>query len=39
MIVAAHGLRCGDSPEKAHRSARMLQAYELQFWDTLAAAL
>ena len=29
----------GDSPEQARRAARLLQAYELLCWDTLAEGL
>jgi hypothetical protein len=34
--VAAAGLQAGDSPVAARRAARLLQAYELAFWNTLA---
>jgi hypothetical protein len=33
--VAAGGLGAGDDPLEARRSARLLQAYELLFWDAL----
>ena len=39
LAVADHGLAAGDPPHRAQRAARLLQAYELQFWDTLAHAL
>ena len=39
LAVADQGLGSGDSPERARRAARLLQAYELLFWDTLADAL
>ena len=39
LAVADQGLESGDSPEGARRAARLLQAYELLFWDTLADEL
>ncbi len=39
LTVGDHGLASGDPPERARRAARLLQAYELLFWDTLADAL
>jgi hypothetical protein len=39
LAVADQGLAAGDSPARARRAARLLQAYELLFWDTLADAL
>jgi hypothetical protein len=39
LAVADQGLTGGDSPTRARRAARLLQAYELLFWDTLADAL
>jgi thiaminase len=39
LAVAEQGLAAGDSPTLARRAARLLQAYELLFWDTLADAL
>jgi hypothetical protein len=39
VAVADLGLAAGDSPTGVRRSARLLQAYELLFWDTLADAL
>lgn len=39
LAVAAEGLATGESPERARRAARFLQAYELLFWDTLADEL
>ncbi len=37
--VLDDGLAAGDSPEHARRAARLLQAYELMFWDALAEGL
>jgi len=34
--VADAGMAAGDQPAHARRAARLLQAYELLFWDTLA---
>ena len=39
LAVADVGLAAGDSPAPARRCARLVQAYELLFWDTLADAL
>jgi hypothetical protein len=39
LSVADQGLAAGDSPYRARRAARLLQAYELMFWDTLSDAL
>ena len=39
LAVCEQGLGAGDSPERARRAARLLQAYELLYWDTLADAL
>ena len=39
LVVAAEGLAHGDSPGQARRAARLLQAYELLYWDTLAEGL
>jgi hypothetical protein len=39
LAVAAEGLADGDSAEQARRAARLLQAYELLYWDTLAEGL
>jgi thiaminase len=39
QAVAEQGLAAGDPPERARRAARLLQAYEVMFWDTLADAL
>jgi thiaminase len=36
LAVADEGLAAGESPERARRAARLLQAYELMFWDALA---
>jgi hypothetical protein len=30
-------LRAGEDPARARRATRLLQAYELEFWDALAA--
>ena len=39
LAAADQGLAAGDSPQRARRAARLLQAYEQMFWDTLADAL
>jgi len=39
LAVAEAGLGAGDSPERARRSARLLQAYELMYRDALAEGL
>jgi hypothetical protein len=39
LAVADQGLAAGDPSERARRAARLLQSYELLFWDTLADAL
>ena len=39
LTVAEVGLAAGDSAAGARRCARLLQAYELLFWDTVADAL
>jgi thiaminase len=39
LAVLDAGLRDGDSPVRARRAARLLQAYELLFWDTLAEGI
>ena len=36
LAVVQAGLDAGDDPLEASRGARLLQAYELQFWDALA---
>ncbi|MGH2946040.1 MAG: transcriptional regulator [Solirubrobacteraceae bacterium] len=36
LAVLDEGLGDGDSPVRGRRAARLLQAYELLFWDTLA---
>jgi hypothetical protein len=36
LAVAQAGLDVGDDPREIRRAARLLQAYELQFWDALA---
>ncbi|SNR28804.1 Thiaminase [Haloechinothrix alba] len=33
LAVVDEGLSCGDSPLRARRAARLLQAYEQMFWD------
>jgi len=37
LAVIEAGLRAGDSPARARTAARLLQAYELMFWDTMMA--
>jgi thiaminase len=37
--VLDDALGAGDSPERARHAARMLQAYELRFWDALAEGI
>lgn len=39
IAVLADGLAAGDSPVLARRATRLLQAYELSFWDALAEGL
>ena len=39
LAVLGSGLGEGDSPVRARRAARLLQAYELLFWDTLAEGI
>jgi hypothetical protein len=39
LAVLDVGLGEGDSPVRARRAARLLQAYELLFWDTLAEGI
>ncbi|MGI9558012.1 MAG: transcriptional regulator [Solirubrobacterales bacterium] len=39
LVVLEAGLAAGDSPSDARRAARMLQAYELSFWDGMAEGL
>jgi hypothetical protein len=36
LAVLDEGLTAGDSPVLARRASRLLQAYELSFWDALA---
>jgi thiaminase len=36
LAVAQAGLDAGDDPREIRHAARLLQAYELQFWDALA---
>ena len=36
LAVLSEGLVAGDSPKLARRASRLLQAYELSFWDALA---
>ena len=38
LAVIEAGLGAGDSPARARTAARLLQAYELMFWDTMMAA-
>jgi hypothetical protein len=37
--VAAASLEGGEPPVSARRHARLVQAYELQFWNTLAEGI
>ncbi|MGH4012364.1 MAG: transcriptional regulator [Pseudonocardiaceae bacterium] len=39
LAVLNEGLAAGDSPLLARRATRLLQAYELSFWDALAEGL
>jgi len=39
LAVVYAGLAGGDSPDSAARAARLLQAYELLYWDTLHATV
>lgn len=39
LAVLEEGLAAGDSPVLARRATRLLQAYELSFWDALAEGL
>ncbi|MGH3775897.1 MAG: transcriptional regulator [Pseudonocardiaceae bacterium] len=39
LAVLGDGLAAGDSPVLARRATRLLQAYELSFWDALAEGL
>ena len=39
LAVLDEGLGGGDSPVRARRAARLLQAYELLFWDRLAEGI
>lgn len=39
LAVADEGLAAGDSRREARRAARLLQGFELLYWDTLGAAL
>ncbi len=39
LAVIQHGLDRGIPLRAVHRAARLLQAYEVMYWDTLAAAL
>ncbi|HZJ49952.1 MAG TPA: transcriptional regulator [Actinomycetota bacterium] len=36
LAVVDEGLRAGDSPQCARRAARLLQTFELDFWDAVA---
>ena len=38
LSVVQSGLDRGISPQAIHRAARMLQSYELMYWDAMAAA-
>jgi hypothetical protein len=37
LAVAEQGLVAGEQPDRARRAARLLQSYELLYWDTLGA--
>jgi hypothetical protein len=39
LAVLDAGLRAGDSAPRALRAARLLQAYELLFWDAVAGGI
>jgi hypothetical protein len=39
VAVLGEALAAGDSPFLARRATRLLQAYELSFWDALAEGL
>jgi thiaminase len=39
LAVVEQGLAAGEDEAQARRAARLLQAYELLYWDTLAGAL
>jgi hypothetical protein len=39
LEVLEAGLAAGDSTLHARRAARLLQAYELRFWDAMAEGL
>jgi thiaminase len=39
VAVLGEGLAAGDSPVLARRATRLMQAYELSFWDALAQGL
>lgn len=39
LAVLEQGLAAGERPDKARGAARLLQAYELMYWDTLHDAL
>lgn len=39
LAVLGEGLAAGDSPVLARRATRLLQGYELSFWDALAEGL
>lgn len=38
LAVVQHGLDRGEDPGSVHRAVRLLQAYELMYWDTLYSA-
>ena len=38
LAVIDAGLTAGDSPARARNAARLIQAYELMFWDTMVAS-
>ncbi len=39
LAVLEAGLAAGESPDRARRATRLLQAYELSFWDAMAQGL
>jgi hypothetical protein len=39
LAVLAAGLGDGESPERARHATRLLQAYELSFWDAMVEGL
>jgi thiaminase len=39
LAVIEHGLQTGADPARVRRAARLLQAYEIMYWDTLHASV